>query len=612
LLAVFLALPDGPAWAQVSGNSSLSGKYYFRQVMLVADATASVTDTRTATGILTFDGNGNVTISGDQLIGTAASSPLSSTGVYAVKPGGYVTLANPLRSGSTINARLGQGALVGSSTEVGATVFDLFIALPAPQTTALVSGPYWISTLEFPNGGTAAVRNANFKLTANGAGSFLETTVTGQASNLGNVLQTQTVGAITYQIAADGTGTLNFPTGSDPSTQLVAGVKNIYVSSDASLFIGGSKTAGGHGLIVGVKAPAANASWSGFYQAAGLRYDLPSDRSSARFAAGVGAVNATSLGSIWARRLRQSDGFVFDASSLLAYTLGTDGSGAFSSITGHINVGSTGQVFTTSGVDALKTTTYELNFGIRMLSQSGTGVFLNPQGVLNAASFAPPGYPLSPGGVVTLYGSGFGNQNVTATTLPFPPTLGGVQVTINNLPAPIYAVGATASSPFVSAVVPFAATGSTATIVVTVNGVKSNPVDAPLAATAPGIFSLTQNGLGDGAVLHANFSLVNAASPAISGETVQVFLTGLGAVNPPVVDGAAAPGREPLARTTTQLRVTVGGLPATVSYQGLAPTLGGLYQLNIQIPPNLGPGTHSIAVQTAEAFTDLTSIRVSH
>src|SRR5258708_4593510 len=95
-----------PVWAQVSSNSSLNGKYYFRQVMLVTDGGANVADTRTASGTVTFDGNGNLTLTGDLLIGAAAPAQFNSAGVYTVKPGGYVTLANPLRPASTINARL--------------------------------------------------------------------------------------------------------------------------------------------------------------------------------------------------------------------------------------------------------------------------------------------------------------------------------------------------------------------------------------------------------------------------------------------------------------------------------------------------------------------------
>jgi uncharacterized protein (TIGR03437 family) len=250
---------------------------------------------------------------------------------------------------------------------------------------------------------------------------------------------------------------------------------------------------------------------------------------------------------------------------------------------------------------------YELYFGVRMLEQSASGVFLNPLGVLNGGSFAPPGYPISPGAFVYLYGTGLATQTVRATAFPFPTTLGNVQVTLNGRPVPIYAVSPTR----IDAVVPYASTGSTATIVARVNNAESNTIIVPLAASAPGIFSLTQNGLGDAAILHANFSGVTASSPAKPAEIVQVYLTGLGAVTPTVADGAAAPSSGALALVTAPLRVTVGGIAANVAFQGLAPGLAGVYQLNIQIPPSLPAGTHSLAVQTLEGFTDMVSVRVS-
>ena len=222
-----LVMFGASAMGQVAGNAALNGRYYFRQVLLVADGSANVNDTRTGFGTLTFDGNGNYTVAGQQLVGTSAPAALAGSASYTVKPGGYVTLANPLRGGSTVNARLGVGALVGSSTEAGATVFDLFLAIPAAtQAPATVNGPYWISSLELPNGGVANIRDTNFKLTANGSGSFAENTVTGQARNLGNRLQTQTVAPMTYSVAPDGTGTLNFPAGRSgtskrPSTTLI-------------------------------------------------------------------------------------------------------------------------------------------------------------------------------------------------------------------------------------------------------------------------------------------------------------------------------------------------------------------------------------------------------
>ncbi len=601
------------AIAQVSNNQSLNGKYYFRQVLLATDGTTNVTDTRSAGGTLTFDGNGNFAISAQQLVGTAAAVTLTDSGTYTVKPGGFVTLTNPQRKSATINARLGATALVGSSTEAGATVFDLLIAIPAATGTlsnATLNGGYWISSLEFPNGGLSNIRNTNFKLTANSSGGFTESTITGQAANLSNKLQNQTVGPNTYSVSGDATGTLNFPiaSGSDATKQLIAGTKNIFVSQDGSMFIGGSTTAGIHGIVVGVRAFASNgsnSSWSGFYWAAGLRFDtLP-----ARLSGVSGAVNAVGNGSsVWARRTRQSDGLL-DAAPLITYQLGSDGSGAFVSTAGHVNVASTGQTFATSGVDIFDSSSYELYFGTKFVPQSGTGVFLNPQGILNSASFAPPGYPLSPGGLMTLFGSGFGTQNGTATGgQPFPFTLANVQVTVNGSAAPLYNVSSNPAQ--ISAVVPFGVTGSSATVVVTVGTTKSNSVDVPLAPTAPGVFSINQNGLGDGAVLHANFTLVTAANPAKRGETVLVFLTGLGAVTPSITDGAVAPV-SPLRTTTGPLNVFVGGqLVSSVAFSGLAPTLAGLYQLNIVIPNGTPPGSQSLAIQTVEGYSDLVNIAV--
>jgi uncharacterized protein (TIGR03437 family) len=519
----------------------------------------------------------------------------------------------------TVNARLGTGALVGSSTEAGPTVFDLLIAIPAASGTssATLNGEYWISSLEFPNGGTTNIRDTNFVLTANGSGSFAESAITGQAANLGNTLQTQTIGPNTYFVSSDGTGTLTFASvsGLNSTTQLIAGLKNIFVAQDGSYFIGGSTEAGGHGLVLGVKAipgSATNASWSGFYFAAGMRYDVanPAIGFVARLAGVAGAVHANGDGnSIWARRTRQSDG-LFDASPLITYSLTADGSGAITSATGHVDVAAGAKIFSTTGVDVASSSSYEIYFGALMLPQSGTGVFVNPQFVLNAASFAPAGYPLSPGGFVALGGTGLATQNAIASGLPFQDTLGGVSMTVNGIPAPIYSVTA-GSSPVINAVVPFAVTGSTATIVVTVGTTKSNAVVVPLAATAPGIFSVPPNGISGGAMRHLDGTLVSATAPAARDEFISVYLTGLGTTSPPVPDGAAAPGSPPLANITGPVNVYVGGIQtAAPQYAGLAPGFAGLYQLNIQIPDAVDSGALSLAVQTNAGFTDMVTIWV--
>jgi uncharacterized protein (TIGR03437 family) len=168
------------------------------------------------------------------------------------------------------------------------------------------------------------------------------------------------------------------------------------------------------------------------------------------------------------------------------------------------------------------------------------------------------------------------------------------------------------SSTPISAIVPFAVTGSTATIVVTVNGTKSNAVIVPLAATSPGIFSIPANGIGGAAALHGNYSVISATNPATQGEIISMYLTGLGATKPAVQDGAAAPGKAPLATITGGLAIYVGGVqvPANqIYYAGLAPTLAGLYQVNFMIP-NVPAGNVGVAVQTNEGFTDMVYIAI--
>jgi uncharacterized protein (TIGR03437 family) len=168
--------------------------------------------------------------------------------------------------------------------------------------------------------------------------------------------------------------------------------------------------------------------------------------------------------------------------------------------------------------------------------------------------------------------------------------LGGVQVTINGAPAPIYYVSPTQ----LSAVVPYTtpSDGSLANIQVISNGTPSNTAQSYTGLTSPGIFTVPSGGLGYGAILHADYSLVSASSPAKMGETVQLFLTGLGAVSPAVTAGTAAPAAQPFATVPGPVDVFIddnngNSSQAKVAYQGLAPGLAGLYQVNFTVPSGL-------------------------
>jgi uncharacterized protein (TIGR03437 family) len=190
--------------------------------------------------------------------------------------------------------------------------------------------------------------------------------------------------------------------------------------------------------------------------------------------------------------------------------------------------------------------------------------------------------------------------------------LGGVQVFVNGIAAPVYSV----TQNQISALIPYEISGDYfATFQVELNGSKSDMVTVYLDNSAPGIYTVAESGIGEGSILHSNYSEVSDSSPAAPNETVQMFLTGLGPVTPQVADGAAAPS-SPLSISdeTAQTFIYVGDefAPATVAFAGLAPGFAGLYQVNFTIPGNgLTNGDNAIAFSTTEALNQMATIAVS-
>jgi uncharacterized protein (TIGR03437 family) len=112
----------------------------------------------------------------------------------------------------------------------------------------------------------------------------------------------------------------------------------------------------------------------------------------------------------------------------------------------------------------------------------------------------------------------------------------------------------------------------------------SVPETLSVAAAQPGIFTQNQNGIGQGVILRSDeVTLAGSDSPAAVGETVIVYCTGLGNVDPPVNEGVAAPS-SPRARTTNPVTLRIGGVEAQVVFSGLAPDNVGLYRVDAVVP----------------------------
>ena len=586
--------------AQTLSNQSLSGKYYFRHVSLGTDGRnpASLTDARTLTGSITFDGTGHYAYIGQQLTATSAAVSQNGSGAYSLDQSGVVSLDSPLRAGARINARFATEAVIGAGTESTDNTYDLFVAIPAPSSGAVFAGPYNCMSLDFRAGAYSLLRSTQFPINQSSPGILQPFSVYGHAVAVSPAPLTQSVTGATYTMGADGAGTLN--AGADDNAQLFSGSRAVYLSASGNILLGGSTAAGGHGIMIGVKpfAGATNSSWNGTYWGAGLRLDATA------VSAYAGAVSARGQGKLtWSKRFKAMLAGAFDYTGINSYALGADGAGT-SDFT-QVSLGAGGRAFVGAAINSNDPGAYEIYFGVQAPAMAGSGVFLNPLGVLNAASSAPAGNPISPGQFVTLYGTGLAKSNQTAAP-PYPLTLNGVSVLVNNKPAPLYFV----SPGQLNVLVPFATTGPTATIVVQNSNVNSNTVTVPVAATAPGIYTLDQSGSGGGAILHADYTLVNADKPAIGGETVLVYLTGLGTVTPTLADGTAG-NINTLYRSDADLVVYVGGEPATVLFKGLAPGYPGLYQLNVTLPQFLkASGNLPLAIQTPNAYHDQVDIPI--
>ena len=593
-----------PAPAQSLSNQSLSGKYFFRHVSLGLDGSGNLTDPRSLLGAMSFDGNGNYSYSGQQVIGAAPAISQTGSGTYSVDPAGFVSLASPLRSGAKINARFGPSMVVGSATESSDNTYDLFAAIQAPTTSvaATLPGPYWAVSLELPGGAYTNARSTQFNLSSTAQGQFATVNVNGHAANLSSGLPTtQQVSNATYTMGPDGTGSFSF--GAASTAQLLSGSRTIYVSADGNILLGGNTAPGSHDFLFAVKSlsGATNTTWNADYFGAGLRVD-PTDPGHVALGYAA-AVSARGLGNLtWTKRFKEVGEGAYDFTGTNSYSLTTDGSGTANLSSDSVALGAGGKAFN-GVVLSFSDPGFEIFFGVQMAPLSGSGVFLNPQRVLNGASYAPAGNPIAPGEFIALFGTGMASSAKVAAP-PYPLTLNGVTVLVNGKQAPLYYVSATQ----INALVPYSTQGPTATVVVQNGTASSNTVTVPVAATAPGVFALDQSGTGAGAVLHANYSVVNAANPAVPGETVLVYLTGMGAVTPSVADGAI-PGASNI--NATPLSVYVADVSVTPSYAGLAPGFPGLYQMNVMIPTAISvTGPVPLAINTPNAFHDQVSVVV--
>jgi uncharacterized protein (TIGR03437 family) len=599
-VAAFQAGAQTTGWDN-TGNGMLNGTYYFRQVIyqLSNAGDGSLADAASLYGTVTFSGTGtytmNVTLA-DLSSGHLQQGTISGPGyTYSIASSGQGFLVSPLFKGDYIFGLVNaQGIFVGSSTENTSGYHDLFIAAPlaSPALTASAfKGSYTMAYMDLSSGTPLSTIGALAQMNPDGVSNVGTVPVSGYVGQSGSNKITQSLSSVKY-IFSNGAAVVTFP---NSNSAFFSGQYYLYFSPDGNFVFGGSPVSAD--MFVGVRNATGTPNLSGLYYETGIDqnestlsngYASP-DTYYGSFVANSGAI-------IGHQRLIDflNNGAPINYTYSDSYQLasnGTYGNSGVNYVVGANNIR------IASGIGPFLSLSVALPAPVPSTSISPSGVFLNPTGVVNAGSFAPFTAGIAPGELLVIYGNNMSSGTQVASSVPFPTTLGNTQVKINGTPAPLYYVTPTQ----LSAIVPYSVTSGVAQIQVINNNTASNTVTMQIATTAPGALTQTQNGLGYPAAIHQDGSLVTAKNPAQMGETISIFVTGLGAVNPSIPDGAPGP-TDTLSNATAKIVAYVGGTTASVPYAGLAPGYAGLYQLNVTIPSGLTNGDNNLDLSGPDSY----------
>ncbi len=621
-IALFLCLAAaGPLAAQTpafdtSGNGMLNGTYYFRHVYYLIDTgedsngvVGDINNAIAVYGTISFSGNGTYTINGfanDYGAGfqadplscylasatCAANAGTAVNGTYSISASGFGFLVDPVTGDNILGLVAANGVFSGSSTEaeVSGEYSDLFIGAPlaSPAPTGF-KGAYTVV-------GFSPGTDFSFALNPSGS-STLALAISGYYETGGNSTLSQSAN-VTYTFS-NGAGVLNFPNNSTANF-FTGGQEFIYFSPDGNFFFGGSST--GFDMVLGVNNASSDQSFgtcnggsSCLYYQAGIDQNF-SDLGNgfADLDGYYGSFNATSNGNIIGHeRVADQEFYVSAYGYTFADSFTPPVTGAYVDGGTSINywVGDGGTVRIGEGIGPYLGIT--VAFQAPKFTPSGS-VYINPTGIVNAASFSPFTSGVAPGEFITIFGNNLAPSNLVASSVPYPTMLNGVQVMVDGVAAPLYFV----TPGQIAAIVPSANPYSIANIQVINNGASSNVVSELINPTVPGLYTNPSGGIGYGAIVDTNTGqIVTPSTPANPGDTVELFATGLGTAYPSVADGAAPPD-SPLSYTVNSIQADLdyGNTPLTVGFAGLAPTLAGLYQINVTIPTTTAAGDHALDI----------------
>ena len=231
---------------------------------------------------------------------------------------------------------------------------------------------------------------------------------------------------------------------------------------------------------------------------------------------------------------------------------------------------------------------------------------------VDVADFVPhgePGHAMAGKSVIAIFGEGFvADGEFRADTVPLPTILGGVRVLFDGTASPLFLV----TPGLIHAQLPMGLRGPTATLLITrdLEKAQSNPREIEIHDYSSGIFTLSQNGKGQGIITFANspdlaapVGTVGDSRPATAGDLLTIYANGMGPVGPPLVDGHNS--CEPdgvclpdgsnvvLHHTTMTPVIRIGGVEVpeeNVLFSGSSPASVGVNEIVFEMPPGVPTG----------------------
>jgi uncharacterized protein (TIGR03437 family) len=198
---------------------------------------------------------------------------------------------------------------------------------------------------------------------------------------------------------------------------------------------------------------------------------------------------------------------------------------------------------------------------------------------------------VAPGQIVTLWGNLCNDQPASTQWIPLQTTVANCSVQFTDAQG-IATVGNLyyVSAEQINVQVPDSlTTGVTYKMAVTINGLSSAPITLTTVGTNPNyVQQVVDLATFLKPVHNSDGTIVTSANPAVGGETILVFLTGLG--------------------KGTQVAININGTPALVYYAGPQGDYPGLDQINVQVPPNIQYATEFSITATAVDGTQKTDI----